>query len=188
MVEIIYHTLSKTLQYQLNGTEGRQGSNPCLHFRKGVKMPNWCKGTLKVRGKVKDLKRFVLEGLEPVGYLGDSKEQLKFNEFDYLETKHHCHIENTHRGFVCEDQYIELYKKDEETQVICLDSEFAWGIDAKQLLKTCKKYNVDMKIHAFERGMEFNQEIEIVNGQIIKDNKIKFDDYEWECICPNIGG
>lgn len=33
-------------------------------------MPNWCEGTLKVRGTIKDLKNFVLNGLIPVNPLG----------------------------------------------------------------------------------------------------------------------
>ena len=35
-------------------------------------MPNWCKGSLKVRGKISDLKKFVQQGLEPVSYIGDA--------------------------------------------------------------------------------------------------------------------
>lgn len=61
------------------------------------------------------------------------------------------------------------------------------GIDSSELLETCIKYNVDMKIHAFERGMEFNQVIEIVDGEIIQDKEIQFEDYQWECICPKLG-
>lgn len=153
-----------------------------------VNIPNWCVGTLKVRGKVKDLKRFVLEGLEPVGFLGESKGRLQFNEFDECECNDSCYIENTRRGFV-EDLYVCIDTDDEDdVTIIHMDCKFAWGISAEELQKTCKKYNVDMKIFAFERGMEFNQDIEIVDGQIIKDDEIKFDDYSWECICPNKGG
>ena len=36
-------------------------------------MPNWCKGSLKVRGKISDLKEFVQQGLEPVSYRRMSK-------------------------------------------------------------------------------------------------------------------
>lgn len=44
MVEIIYHTLyQKPLQYQLNGTEGRQGSIPCLHFKVNERERNMIK-------------------------------------------------------------------------------------------------------------------------------------------------
>ena len=36
--------------------------------------------------------------------------------------------------------------------------------------------------------MCFNQIIEIIDGEITKDEEVKFDDYNWDCICPNIGG
>ena len=65
-----------------------------------------------------------------------------------------------------------------------LHGEFA----ADELLKTCEKYHVDMKIHGFEMGMEFNQDIEIVDGRILKDEELHFENYQWDCICPNMGG
>ncbi|MGR5995465.1 hypothetical protein ACT7C9_25025 [Bacillus cereus] len=51
-----------------------------------------------------------------------------------------------------------------------------------------KEYNVDIKIYAFEKGMEFNQDVEIHKGEIIKNVEIEFDNYMWECINPNMGG
>lgn len=48
-------------------------------------MPNWCKGTLKVRGKIDDLKKFVLEGLQPVGLFGEKKPPLKLDEYGNCE-------------------------------------------------------------------------------------------------------
>ena len=45
-----------------------------------------------------------------------------------------------------------------------------------------------MKIYGFEKGMQFNRDVEIVDGEILKDEEINFDDYNWECICPNMGG
>ena len=153
-------------------------------------MPNWCTGTLKVRGKVKDLKKFILKGLQPVGFLGGSLEPLKpRKDIDWFEvtSTETCHIENTHRGFV-DGLDVSLDGAEDEIEIIALESMFAWGIDAEQLQNTCVKYNVDMRIYAFERGMEFNQNIEIVGGQITKDEEITFDDYRWECICPQMGG
>lgn len=152
-------------------------------------MPNWCEGTLKVRGKVKDLKKFVLEGLKPVDFFGNYLESLKINQYDNCESDETCYIENTRRGFVKGlDVYFE--EDDEEIQIIHLDTKFAWGIEPKQLQETCIKYNIDMKIYAFECGMQFNQDIEIVNGEIIKDEEINFKDkdYRWDCIMPNLGG
>lgn len=154
-------------------------------------MPNWCNGTLKVRGKIEDLKRFVLEGLQPINILGEKLEPLKLDNLGDCEYKGTCWIENTHRGFVDNpDIYFCDFEEDDNPKVICLESRFAWAIDAEQLQKTCIKYNVDMKIYAFECGMEFNQDIEIVNGEIVCDEKINFNgkDYQWECIMPTIGG
>lgn len=153
-------------------------------------MPNWCEGTLKVRGTVEDLKRFVLEGLHPVDFLGEFKEGLKLNEYGNVESNETCYIENVHRGFAKGINAYFSEFEDDGKEVICFDAKFAWGISAEELLETCKKYNVDMKIYAFERGMEFNQDIEIVDGAIVKDEEITFKgkDYEWECIMPLLGG
>lgn len=154
-------------------------------------MPNWCEGTLKVRGKTKDLKKFILEGLKPVNGFGHMLEPLNLDvdEKGYFEisSNNTVHIENTYRGFV-DNLYAYLDGDEEDTDIICLESRFAWGITATELQEICIKYHIDMKIYAFERGMEFNHDIEIVDGQIIKDEQIEFDDYRWECICPNMGG
>lgn len=150
-------------------------------------MPNWCEGTLKVRGKVKDLKKFCLEALCPVTCLGLDKEPLKIDEFDCIESECDCHIAGTYRGFVS-DLDVEFYEEDEETKVLLLDSRFAWDVDVEGLVKLCDKYKVDMKIYAFECGMGFNRDIEIINGEVVKDADVTFDNYEWECICPNMGG
>ena len=154
-------------------------------------MPNWCEGTLKVRGKLEDLKRFVLEGLHPVDFFGNEREPLKLDSLGNCKYKGTCWIENTRRGFIEDlDVYFCDYEETDEPQVICLESKFAWAITAEELQKTCIKYNVDMKIYAFERGMEFNQDIEIVNGEIVTNDEIEFKgkDYLWECIMPNMGG
>ena len=151
-------------------------------------MPNWCKGSLKVRGTKENLTRFILEGLHPVGFLGEERERLSKNEYVDICSEETCWIENTRRGFV---EGVEVYfssNEENEILVVVFDSKFAWGINASELLANCIKYHVDMKIHAFERGMEFNQVIEIVDGKILKDEELHFENYQWDCICPNMGG
>lgn len=150
-------------------------------------MPNWCEGTLKVRGTKENLKKFVLEGLQPVTWLGDFKEQLEIGKYGRITIPEQTYIKNTRRGFVSEETTIYLDEL-EEKDVILLNTRFAWGINAEELLETAKEFSVDMKIYAFEMGQEFNQDIEIVDGKIIKNDEITFDDYDWECICPRIGG
>lgn len=150
-------------------------------------MPNWCVGTLRVRGTKENLTKFVLEGLQPVDYIGEGLEALKMN--DYSEVKcGRCWIKGTRRGFILDlDVFIDDWN-DEAKIAIGLEAEFAWGISSEELLNSCKQYGVDMRIHAFECGMCFNQIIEIIDGEITKDEEVKFDDYNWDCICPNIGG
>lgn len=151
-------------------------------------MPNWCEGSLKVRGTKGNMTKFILEGLHPVGFLGEKHPKLSLDEYGDIDSNETCWIENTRRGFV---EGVEVYLsecEDDEIFVAVFDSKFAWGISADELLKTCEKYHVDMKIHGFERGMEFNQVIEIVDGKILKDEELHFKDYQWDCICPNIGG
>lgn len=150
-------------------------------------MPNWCVGTLRVRGTKENLTKFVLEGLLPVTYFGSETEPLKMDDLGLIDCER-CWIKGTYRGFVVASHVYFDDLEDEEETTIGLETEFTWGISAEELLQSCKKYGVDMRIHAFEREMQFNQIIEIIDGEITKDEEVKFDDYEWDCICPNIGG
>lgn len=151
-------------------------------------MPNWCAGTLRVRGKKKDLQNFVLKGLKPCDSFKKEHAKLELDEFGCVDCNETCWIEGTQRGFI---HGLDVYFEEDEDvsiQTITLDAEFAWAISSEELLKVCQKYHVDMSIYAFEKGMEFNQVIEIINGKILKDAELNFEDYMWECICPNIGG
>lgn len=49
-------------------------------------MPNWCAGTLRVRGTKANLTKFVLEGLQPVDYIGEDLEALKMDEYKFGRT------------------------------------------------------------------------------------------------------
>lgn len=151
-------------------------------------MPNWCAGTLRVHGKKKDLQNFIMDDMEPSCGYGMKPVEIKLDEFGNIYCNRSFYIKGTNRGFVKRlDVYLEDYE-DDSIQTIALDVEFAWGISSEELLELCKKYHVDMRIYAFERGMEFNLEIEIINGKITKDAYFSFQDYKWECICPNMGG
>lgn len=151
-------------------------------------MPNWCVGTLRVRGKQKDLQNFVLNGLKPCDPFKKEHAKLELDEFGYVDCNEKCWIEGTRRGFVYDLDVCFEEDDDDFIQTIALDAEFAWAISSDELLEICQKYYVDMRIYAFERGMEFNLEIEIINGKITKDSYFAFQDYTWECICPHMGG
>lgn len=156
-------------------------------------MPNWCEGTLKVRGTIKDLKNFVLNGLLPVSLFGSTKEPLSLDEEDetslYISSvPDTLYIKGTRRAF-CEPDYIEV-SSDEPNDKTILTMPFkqAWAILSDNLLEVCKEFNVDMKIQGFERGMRFSQIVEIVDGEICQDEEIKYDDWDWDCPCPDMGG
>ena len=151
-------------------------------------MPNWSEGCLKVRGKAANVKKFVLEGLKPVDFFGNDLPKLELSEIGEAETENVCWIEGTDKGFV-ENLYVDFsFVEDDETFTALLDAKFAWAADADELLALCRKYRVDMKLYAFEKDMEFNQDILIVGGEIVNNLTIKFEDYGWECICPTVGG
>ena len=106
-----------------------------------------------------------------------------------LGDKKTIYIKNTRRHFLKPyDEYIYTRKIDEETIIVVIPFKSAWCIDTKNLREISKEYNIDFKIYAFEEGMEFNQDVEIIKGQIIKDEEITFDNYTWECIDPISGG
>lgn len=157
-------------------------------------MPNWVEGTLKIRGDFENLMDFIKSGFdEPFRPTGLKKPQIPFiqsayavdDEFFDATINRTCHIKGTNRGFATGgDVYLEKGK----ANTICIPVKFAWCIHADELLDICKTYDLDMRIMGFEYGMEFAQEIEIINGKVTMDTTIKYDDYLWECPCPLLGG
>lgn len=160
-------------------------------------MPNWVEGKLKIRGDKKDIKRFLEEELEEVIYKNNTTKEKKitiknFSDGDFVIEKtdlwNRFKFKNT-RHYITEEKIYSLDNcKSEEKDVLVVGFEAAWLIDAKYFAEMSKKYDIDFKIYAFEQGKEFNQNIEVVKGEIIKDELIEFDDYIWECIDPTIGG
>lgn len=160
-------------------------------------MPNWCKGDLKVRGTKENIKKFLLEGLQPIskGFLNLEPVETQIIcdddwEFKIKSETGAFYINGTRRNFIDND-IIETYInewEDEEGVIVLEDYKAAWGIETEPLAAISEKFNIDFKILGFEQGMEFNQDVEIIKGKIIKDEEIEFYDYKWECIRPHIGG
>lgn len=155
-------------------------------------MPNWCAGTLKVRGSFVNVKKFILEGMPPVSFLGEDRKLEIATEdettFCISEIKDDLWLRGTRRHF-CNPDYIEVYADSpDETVTIALPFRAAWAIEAEKLLALCQNFDVDMKVQGFERGMEFSQIVEIVDKKIVHDEEIEYDDWTWDCPCPNLGG
>lgn len=156
-------------------------------------MPNWCEGFLKVRGKITNLKAFILNGLQPVDFRGEEKDKLTFtseddNSFYISKIEGLLWLKGSRRHF-CKPDYIELYTNNiENSKILILPMKAAWVIESEQLLALCKEYGVDMKIQGFEMGGQFSQIIEIVNGTVILDATLQYENWNWDCPCPRMGG
>nr|DAF58614.1 MAG TPA: Ferredoxin-like domain in Api92-like protein [Siphoviridae sp. ctkmP13] len=148
-------------------------------------MPNWAEGSLKLRGKCENiasaLKEMVLNDTVTLEEEWDG-DLLVFNN-----TAPYFYINKTRRAFINQNQ-IEVWLE-EEFCIVELDNfQQAWSAIPENYQEISSKFDVDIKIFTFERGMEFTQEIEISKGEIIKNVCSNYDDYQWEVPFSNLGG
>ena len=147
-------------------------------------MPNWCEGTLKVRGKNSDLIRFL------IGACCFTMSKEKHTVLFDINVEDFQHIKGTKRGFVTPGQlfYCSFEGDDDIDQIINFRYAQAWDILAGDLKKLSAAYNIDFKIFACESGCQFSRDIEVIQGRILKNEVIKYEDYFWECPNPDYGG
>lgn len=154
-------------------------------------MPNWSEGVLKVRGNYENVLKFFEENVETVDFFGNRDESAlaieKFDDGMTMTLKKTGYIKGTHRNFT-ESDYICIFRKDDDTACVPIHIKGAWSIDSEPFVKMSEDYAVDIKIESYERGMEFSQYILIEKGQLIKDENIEYDDYDWDCVDPLKGG
>lgn len=169
-------------------------------------MPNWCEGKLKVRGKKEDIMKWLAEcvsvwklDVENGKPLYDDLVYKKYEdgvsytydeEFDelHVNVKHDAHIAGTRRNFVEKHENDFSFGAEDGNEIIVLPVKAAWAIESEPYEELSKKYGLDFRFYGYERGMEFNQEIEVVNGATTIDREIEFKDYWWECPDPMLGG
>ena len=161
-------------------------------------MPNWIEGTMKLRGKREDIKRFLDNELEASSWYGEKKaleEQVKCDSDDsYFEYtfKNEPHIKGTRRAFVTDDY---LYMNEDEGTA-CVSIKQAWSFsttrDDKELdlwKDNAHKYNIDIKLFGIECGMEFCQEVIVLkDSDRVIHNVIQYEDWAWDCPFPRMGG
>lgn len=164
-------------------------------------MPNWCEGVLKVRGKKKDLLNFINNEIVRYGYPRTETDgyslyplDVKFDEFGDLfieetDEKNHSwlYFNNSRRLFIEKNVEWHFWNEDED-ELQVLDIKQAWRIDEDYFVDISKKYNIDFKIMAFECGMCFSQEIEVIKGELTQNKENTYDDYNWEVYDPRLGG
>ena len=160
-------------------------------------MPNWCEGMLKIRGKQEDVFNLLADNLQVwkvVTIREDGmreeldKEAIEIDREDgTIYVKRTAHIKGTRRNFV-EPNEINVWTRKDGNACIAVEFKAAWGVESEPYIELSKAYNVDIKIEAFERGMEFSRYILIENGNLKEDKETGYDDYVWECVMPNLGG
>ena len=164
-------------------------------------MPNWIEGTMKLRGKQKNIKRFFDEGIEASPYFGE-KENLEEQVIDEsgedfweYTFKNEPHVKNTRRMFI-KNSFVEMY---EEDGICTVPIKQAWSFSARAsdediLIEIADKFQIDIKLYGIECGIQFCQEVLVLHGNeekqgVIKyNNVIQYEDWEWECPFPNMGG
>lgn len=168
-------------------------------------MPNWAEGSLKIRGPIKSIKRFLDEGIQKKQLNTFGKEMdeniVFFNDWSDecgIEYEYHfistSHIKHTSRAFIDPEivQYGEYAylcgKSTEDIDTIALSFKQAWRVAAKSFEEISKEYGIDIAIHTFEKGAEFEQDILIKDGKIVKNEIIEYDNYQFESALPMLGG
>ena len=161
-------------------------------------MPNWIEGTMKLRGKREDIKRFLDNEIEASSWFGEQnalEEQAKCNSdgsyFEYT-FKNEPHIKGTRRAFIVDDY---LYMdKDEGTVSVGIKQAWSFSTtkDDRELdlwKDNAHKYNIDIKLFGIESGIEFCQEvIALKDSDGVINNVIEYEDWDWECPFPEMGG
>lgn len=162
-------------------------------------MANWATGSIRLKGKAKDIVNFMDNGIEGVDYIGhkkpDNVTKVAYGEIECAYAfKGTAWIKDTKRAFIDTDTlklwncvYIDADNWNDIIS-IAMPLKQAWEVSAENFVAISKKYNVDVAIHAFEMGMKFEQDILIVGGEIKKNDKNDYEDYTFECSMPFIGG
>lgn len=163
-------------------------------------MPNWIKGTLKLRGKFDDIRRFLNEGLDASTWVGENNDINDQRIDDSTDTcldftfKDEPHIAQTRRAFITDDSLYLNDCKNNKDLVACLNVKQAWGFvcdddDKKAWRDISDRYQLDLKLYGIEMGMEFCEEVIVLRGQRnIIFSKIHYEDWDWDCPFPNMGG
>lgn len=171
-------------------------------------MPNWCEGVLKLRGPKENHMRFFKEGLQGYKYIVGSLESAKIPTKEWLyegfdgptitvNLNEFLYIKDTKRAFVEANDgiYTLLYGDNNENHqddyVSVLPFKQAWKVHLNDFEEIAKKYELDIRIFAVEKGMGFWQEISIGHDGIVYNifgHSSCYADFMWDCPYPMLGG
>ncbi len=162
-------------------------------------MPNWCEGNIRLRGTKECIKSFfenelyfTMHEAEVPVVVEESFGDLTVSRGKDYHAKAYdsFRIKNAERTFIKGSSF-EVYAGVEpgEVATACVEGfRAAWNIEADPYIEKAKRYGVDIKIYAIESGSHFVRTIEIIRGELKKDETMRFGDWDWECPFPKMGG
>lgn len=154
-------------------------------------MPNWCEGRLKLKGSMKNIIKFFESGIGLTE--SDKLKGVNISSVVKIEKGDDCcainifdlvYIKGTGRAFI-NPKYVWL---GEAICTVSVSMMQAYDVSPEEFLSIAKEYGIDIRIQAFEKGMEFSRDVEIIGGKITKNETIKYNDYIWDCPVPDFGG
>lgn len=167
-------------------------------------MPNWCEGKLKVRGEKENIVKWLTECVAVWNPdVEDGKplyDALIFRKYEsgvsytydddelHVCVKQEAYIAGTRRNFVQKCGKDFFFGAKDGKDIIVLPVQAAWAFESEPYEEMSKQYGLDFRLYGYECGMEFNQEIEVVNGKTTINREITFENYYWECPDPEMGG
>ena len=178
-------------------------------------MPNWCQGTLRIRGPKKNVMKFLNECFEvndvrfrddqgqlmPVRSMMEGVKTEDVNVGSWVPVHlngngEYIYVAGTKRAFIEWDPVIGMYQNgmvvyhydDNMTMMVILPVKQAWSFHDEDWIEISKNYEIDLHLFGWECGMEFSQELEIQNGKVMKDETCEYTDWLWESPCPFVGG
>lgn len=156
-------------------------------------MLHWMEGTMKLRGEQEDIKRFFLEGLEPYDTTDEKKCVLDSS------TKNSLHIElvgqpyiiGTKKGYIT-DKNICMNSKE---GVCCVNIKHSnvfvvpgFQSSREIWLKISNDYNVDIRLFGIRSDLQICQKVIVSRNRRMVANIIEYEDWDWECPFPKMGG
>ena len=165
-------------------------------------MPNWAEGTIKFRGSKDNVRKFLSEGIHAVSFLGKDVDGVEVSIdgiFDGIIVTQAedgyfiFHIDNTARAFIKKEDLTSSYLTEfDETDEYITELSFkqAWDINPDEYQNIANKYGLDIHIFAYESGLGFTREVEIIHHELTKNitNNYEYQDYQWNVPFTNIGG
>lgn len=164
-------------------------------------MPNWCEGNIRMRGKKEDILNLLRNEIVYCVRDWETRKTIlhpivvETNEIDDIRIKSSIddprgwyYIKGSKRAFLDNIQPAEFLELEDTWYIIFECFKQAWALSAEDFVEVSKKYNVDIHIFGWERGMEFTQEVEILNGVITKNESKDYPDWLWDCDMPYLGG